>query len=43
VNISTRYQSGLINGKWFKIQDIELFLLLKAIKANMKITKAKKR
>lgn len=33
----------MINGKWVKIQDIELFLLLKAIKASMKITKAKKR
>jgi phosphatidylserine decarboxylase len=33
----------LINRKWVKIQDIELFLLLKAIKANMKITKTKKR
>ena len=33
----------LINGKWIKIQDIELFLLLKAIKASMKITRAKKR
>lgn len=28
---------------WIKIQDIDLFLFLKAIKANMKITKAKKR
>jgi phosphatidylserine decarboxylase len=33
----------LINGKCVKIQDIELFLLFKAIKASMKITKAKKR
>ena len=38
------YQKNvLINGKWVKIRAIELFLLLKTIKASMKITKAKKR
>jgi phosphatidylserine decarboxylase len=33
----------LINGKWLKIQDIELFLLLKTIKVTMRMTKTKKR
>ncbi|HPM02157.1 MAG TPA: hypothetical protein PK816_08380, partial [Candidatus Cloacimonadota bacterium] len=33
----------MINGKWVKIRAIDLFLLLKTIKASMKITKAKKR
>jgi len=33
----------LINGKWVNIQDIKLFLPLKAIKASMKIIKANKR
>jgi len=38
------YQKNvLINGKWVKIRAIDLFLLLKTIKASMKITKAKKR
>jgi phosphatidylserine decarboxylase len=33
----------LINAKWLKIPDIELFLLLKAINADMKMTRTKKR
>lgn len=36
-------KSILINVKWLKIRDIQLFLRLKATKASMKITKAKKR
>jgi phosphatidylserine decarboxylase len=39
-----RYVKGLlINGKWAKIQDIVLYLLLKATRAIMKITKTKMR
>ena len=42
-NVTFVFKNILVNGMWVKIEDIDLILLLKAIKLKMKITKTKKR